>query len=862
MTIRRTLLAILIAGIMVPVVTLSLFIAEFDPNQYAPELTAAVEKATGRQLTLGGPIKISISLSPQISADNVSLANPPGFADPNLLTISRLQARIALLPLIVHQINIVKLVVLRPAVFVETTKTGAADWDLTPPSAANAASASAPVNPAGPRLSGYKLSLEAVEIRDGSIILRPAHSANPITIALERFTGTAASASSPLIFSAGASFEGIPVSMNGAVGPVERFSGTGSGPWPIDLTVSSRGATANVDGRVSEPRNFSGYDLAIKLSIPALETLADGLPSGMDIRGEIPPVHGIVGSAEVVDQNAPMPAINNLAIKAAASDLSGVRPGLMLARLDMEAPSLTSPISVSATGSIGPAPISLAGKFGAASLFINPALLPPVANPSPPNFPVSIQAQAGNDSLEIDGGIATPMTLSGTALNVKMSIPDLSLLGPLAGTSLPGWKNIIAQGTLIDPGGLGLANAIGIDSLVLNMDNAGLGGDLSWYFGKHPRLQVALKAQQIDLDPLLAAMPVAPPPTPPAQTSPPAPQQTSYLVPPVKLPLAMLRAASADIQLAADTLIFHHASYTAVQGHAVLANGVLTISPVTALIPGGSVAANASVDASNDPAETTVAVDAPALALSPFLNAIGLPSTAEGTLQAGMSASGTGDSLPDLASSVQGQLGMAMVNGTVDGAVLSRLFGAALSAVDLPASLVGAQGPVAVRCFGLRIDAENGIGRVSALTLDSNRLLVQGGGSLNFGNETLGLILRPQLRVDGNEIGVPVKVGGTFSDPTTSVAELAAVQDAAKTAIGLTVSLADEVPGAGSLLGKIERTIGPASPGAVCPAALSLARLGKPGPAAPLESPAAPTSAIGGTVNTGPKSLLNSLFGK
>jgi AsmA protein len=472
---------------------------------------------------------------------------------------------------------------------------------------------------------------------------------------------------------------------------------------------------------------------------------------------------------------------------------------------------------------------------------------------------VSIQFKAGNNILDLEGGIATPITLAGTALNIQASIPDLSSLGPLAGASLPAWKNIMAQGTLIDPGGLGLLNAIGIDSAVLNMDNAALGGDFSWYFGIRPRLQVALKAQQINLDPLLAGLPDAHAPKAPA--TPPPERQTNYLIPPTKLPLAMLQAASADIQLSADSLIFHHATYTAIQGHAVLINGLLTFSPVTALVPGGSVAANATVNASKDPAAATLSVDAPALAISPFLSALGLPSAAEGTLQAGMSASGTGDSLQDLASSVQGQLGMAMVNGTVDGEVLSRVFGAALSAVDLPASLVGAQGPVAVRCFGLRLDAENGIGRISALTLDSNRLLVQGGGSLNFGNETLGLIIRPQLRVAGNQIGVPVKIGGTFADPTTSVAPLAAVQEAAKTAVGLTVSLAEEVPGAGSLLGKIENTIGPTSTADVCPAALSLARLGKPGPAAPLESTGG-SRGSGGAPVTGPKSLLNALFGK
>ena len=34
--------------------------------------------------------------------------------------------------------------------------------------------------------------------------------------------------------------------------------------------------------------------------------------------------------------------------------------------------------------------------------------------------------------------------------------------------------------------------------------------------------------------------------------------------------------------------------------------------------------------------------------------------------------------------------------------------------------------------LGLRLDAANGVGTVKTLTLDSSRLLVQGGGSVNF----------------------------------------------------------------------------------------------------------------------------------
>jgi len=849
---------LLIIVIILPMAVLAVFAATFDPNRYAPALAAAVEKATSRQLTLGGPIKMSLSLTPKISVDDVSLDNPPEFGDGNLLTIRRVEARIALMPLVFHQVDIVKLVLIQPAITLESSDTGRADWDFTP--GANSAEPGAAM--AGSPAKKYRVALESVEVQNGSIIIRRAKPMQSATITLTSLTGAAASVSSPLQLTAEAAFNGMPMTVNGVVGPIERFSGVGAGPWPVNLVLTTNGAVAAIQGSLLEPRTFGGYDLSVKLTVPALEDVSNLLPAWFGSQAKLPPIHGITASAEVRDQNAVVPSIDNLVIKAAQSDLSSWRPGLVLTGMDVEMASLDSPVVENATGAIDGMPLSIAGKFGSVSQVINPALLPAGGPTAAQNFPVSVEAQAGADKLEIDGGIAMPASLSGAALNVSLSIADLSLLGGLAGTALPDWKSIAARGTLIDPGGLGLNKAVGIDSLVLTMDNAAFGGDASWYFGAKPRLQLALQIQQVDLDALLAAMPAATSrPAAPAPSA--ASPQPVYVIPTGKLPLDLLKSSSADVQIAADTLVLNHVSYKALQGHAVVANGILTINPLSALLPGGGVSANAVLDATNDPGKATVTINAPALALSPFLKALNLPDTAEGTMQAELSASGAGDSLHDLLGSVNGQLGMAMVNGTIDGQVLSRLFGAILAAVDLPAGLVGAQGPVPVRCFGLRMDANNGVGQISALTLDSSRLLIQGGGSVNFGDETLGVIIRPQMRIAGDEIGVPVEIGGTFADPTTSVAPLAAVAGAAKTAVGLTVSLAEAVPVGGSLLSGIANRlgIGPNSPD-VCPAALALGRLGTPGPAAAPETAANSSGANAPALSGGPKNLLNALFGK
>jgi uncharacterized protein involved in outer membrane biogenesis len=857
---RLLVLGGFLAILAIPAAIIAIMVARFDPNQYAPAIIAAVNTATGRQLTLGGPITLEISLTPRIVATNLSLSNPAGFADPYLLKLSRVEAQVALLPLLSHRVDVLKLVLVNPVITMESGPKGDADWDFSAPNKAKTP-ASLPSATSNVTPNGYKIAIEAVEIENGILTIKDATSSSPVTISLPQLRGTADSVATPLILTANAVLGDTPFSITGVVGPIERFSGVGDGPWPVDLALQMAGATARLQGNVMHPRTAQGYDLALKINIPALESVLQSLPASLLSGYVAPPIHNLSIAARIVDQKSVMPAIDDLTIIAGVSDLSSIRPGLKLSELDAGMASLDKPFAIHATGTLGNTPISLSGNFGPLQALLNRALLP-ASMPPQGSFPVTISSQIGAATLGITGAIATPETLAGAALAVNASIPDLSALSAFAGQPLPVWKNISLQTTLIDPGGLGLRNAAGLDGLTASMDNAALGGAASIYFGAQPRLQVALKISQLDLDALLAAIPPATPPTtPPATPTLPAQTPTAPLMfSNSPFPLALLKTASADIQVSADSMTWNHATYMALQGHAVLSKGILTLSPVSGQLPGGTANASASLDATQEPAVETLQITAPALALAPFLKAFGLSDTAQGTVQAQLSASGTGDSAHAFAASMNGQLGLAMVNGVVDGAVMQRLFGTVLNTVELPANLVGAQGPVAVRCAALRLDTVNGTGTVRTLTLDSSRLLLQGSGNIDFGNETLAIILRPQARVAGASIGVPVQLGGSFEAPTTSVAPLGALKGTAQSAAGVPINLAQQVFGSGSALGQAAGILGIGDSGDVCPAALNLGRMGQAGPSAPAIS----SPPLGASLPklTGPKNLLNALLGK
>ena len=504
----------------------------------------------------------------------------------------QLQARIALLPLLKHRLNIIKLVLVSPNILLERNAAGQGNWDFSP---AQGAATSSKIGRHS--ATGMKIGLQAVEIQQG--LLRLKNSAGNITtLALTDLTGTAPSITGPLSLQASAAYNGTPFTLAGTTGAIAAFTGA-TGSWPLDLTLASAGASATVQGAIAAPLLAKGYDVHVNILLPALEAVAPLLPATLLDGIALPSLNNISVAARLVDQSSLIPAIDNLSIKIGPSDLSNLRPGLSITALDLEMQSLDQPVSLQASGAIGALPLSLTVRLGAPQYLLNSAWLPASMPPFQGSFPVTANAQAGAATFGITGGIATPGKLAGVALALTAAVPDLAALNPLAGTALPAWKNLALQTTLIDPGGLGLPQAAGLDSLTLTMDNAALGGDASLYFTAHPSLKADLAAQTINADALLAAWPAAPPARGTATAA--SATTSPYLLSDHPFPLALLQAANADIQLAANTVIYHNASYSALQAHAVLAGGNLTINPFNVQLPGGSLTAHATLDSTKNP---------------------------------------------------------------------------------------------------------------------------------------------------------------------------------------------------------------------------------------------------------------------
>ena len=93
-------IVVVVAALLVAVATL------VDPNDYKDDITAAVQKATGRTLTLDGKLSLAVFPTIRIAVGNATLSNAPGFGNEPMAKIGGAELHLALLPLLSRRIQI------------------------------------------------------------------------------------------------------------------------------------------------------------------------------------------------------------------------------------------------------------------------------------------------------------------------------------------------------------------------------------------------------------------------------------------------------------------------------------------------------------------------------------------------------------------------------------------------------------------------------------------------------------------------------------------------------------------------------------------------------------------------------------
>jgi hypothetical protein len=250
---RAVLIILGIAGGLVTLILIgaAVAIATVDPNRFVAPLAARIKADTGRTLTVGGPVDITLSLEPKVVLPDVAFANAPGLQPAQMLTAKRMEAQIALLPLLSRRFEVVQFIVVEPTIALGTDANGRGNWQFEKPGMTGG-------DAAGGAPSATGVGLGNVEIHNGALTYRSA-GGNVTHASIERLILHARDLRTPVALEFRGSVEDVPIALSGVLGSPERWLRQ-EWPYPIAVKGDIARNSAQLTAKLSREGNTTRLD--------------------------------------------------------------------------------------------------------------------------------------------------------------------------------------------------------------------------------------------------------------------------------------------------------------------------------------------------------------------------------------------------------------------------------------------------------------------------------------------------------------------------------------------------------------------------------------------------------------------------
>jgi uncharacterized protein involved in outer membrane biogenesis len=247
----------ILAGVAIALVLMlgivAVVIATIDTRTLVAPIAAQVKKATGREITVGGDARIGLSLTPTLELSDVALANASWGTAKDMIRAKRVEAQVALIPLLSRRVDIVRFTLVEPVILLETDAQGRGNWVFGTPAAP-----SKPSDPVGDAAGAFGLGEFAVE--KGQLTWRNGRTGESTAVRIDKLYLRARDPAKPVV----AQFEGrvgeIPLALEGHFGPLAALKAR-QWPWPLSVKGDVAGRKVEAQAKLREtPEGLEASD--------------------------------------------------------------------------------------------------------------------------------------------------------------------------------------------------------------------------------------------------------------------------------------------------------------------------------------------------------------------------------------------------------------------------------------------------------------------------------------------------------------------------------------------------------------------------------------------------------------------------
>lgn len=399
-------------------------------------------------------------------------------------------------------------------------------------------------------------------------------------------------------------------------------------------------------------------------------------------------------------------------------------------------------------------------------------------------YPYDLDVRAADTHLVAHGQISKPFDFGHVVAHASITGHDLNDLYALTKLTLPNTPPYALSGDVTRDG-----HVIDIKNMAGRVGTSDLEGHVNVdTTNKRPYLKAQLRSRLLDFADLAAVF-GAPGASKAATGAQKAELKTvtaggAHLLPDATLQVDRIRAMDGDVTYHADSVKpAPNLPLKAVTIGAKLDDGLLKLNPITLTLPQGQLNGNAALNARGASPVTDVDVRLSNVQLENYIPAVGGTRPVDGTLAARARLHGVGNSVHKAAASSNGQVTVLIPHGHI------RQAFAELMGIDATAGLFQLlrkdTHETELRCAVADFRVTNGVLRAQRITIDTDVVVVNGEGSINLGDETLGLQFKGKpTHFRLTRLNVPLTIAGRLNSPRFGIKPAGAVVQAGA-AIGL-----------------------------------------------------------------------------
>jgi uncharacterized protein involved in outer membrane biogenesis len=233
----------------------AIFFSTLDQNKAKKYISAGVSKATGRELSINGDLKLDLGWISRVSASQIEFENAQWSKHPQMVEIGLFDVQIDLWQLL-SQFRVVlpTVTISQPKVILEKNAEGAANWEFR--------AAPTATEPVPERRTEFPV-IEKLILEDGTFLFDDQETNAQVELKLTQAEATGF-LEEPVKLKAEGTYQKLPLTLFLDGGSYQNLRSS-SEPYPLQINLGAGKVKAKINGNLTEPLAMKGENVTLDI---------------------------------------------------------------------------------------------------------------------------------------------------------------------------------------------------------------------------------------------------------------------------------------------------------------------------------------------------------------------------------------------------------------------------------------------------------------------------------------------------------------------------------------------------------------------------------------------------------------------